>query len=291
MKKTIVMIMLAAALAMTAGTVCAQEETGTEEVQKDIIEIDVEGTSIEVSNTTPGKITEAAISVENVKEEKAAEEETAVTETTETKKITSLVLTEEDGDVHKFKDVNVAEWSEAELYDEYDIFYIKYKDASGKEQEAAEDKEKIKFEKTMMMYSTARANIREGAGTDTKAIRSTELGEEWEVADMLPGWIHVKSGDTEGYVYHLYLTADKTKADQIVQEKKAAEEAAAAARAAEEAAWAAQQAAAQQAAAQQAAAQQAPYEVGRQAYDDCDGSGHGYYEITYSDGSVVIQEY
>ena len=33
------------------------------------------------------------------------------------------------------------------------------------------------------------------------------------------------------------------------------------------------------------------YEVSRQAYDDCDGSGHGYYEITYSDGSTAIEEY
>ena len=32
-------------------------------------------------------------------------------------------------------------------------------------------------------------------------------------------------------------------------------------------------------------------EVSRQAYDDCDGSGHGYFEITYSDGTVEIQEY
>lgn len=39
------------------------------------------------------------------------------------------------------------------------------------------------------------------------------------------------------------------------------------------------------------AAPQEKYEVGRQQYDDCDGSGHGYYEITYSDGSVGYEEY
>lgn len=32
-------------------------------------------------------------------------------------------------------------------------------------------------------------------------------------------------------------------------------------------------------------------EVSRQNYPDCDGSGHGYYEITYSDGSTAIVEY
>ena len=31
--------------------------------------------------------------------------------------------------------------------------------------------------------------------------------------------------------------------------------------------------------------------VSKQNYPDCDGSGHGYYEITYSDGTTEIQEY
>lgn len=33
------------------------------------------------------------------------------------------------------------------------------------------------------------------------------------------------------------------------------------------------------------------YEVSRQAMPDCDGSGHGYYIITYSDGSTGTEEY
>ena len=44
-------------------------------------------------------------------------------------------------------------------------------------------------------------------------------------------------------------------------------------------------------AAEAQAAASEPTEVSRQAYDDCDGSGHGYYEITYSDGSVRYEEY
>lgn len=31
--------------------------------------------------------------------------------------------------------------------------------------------------------------------------------------------------------------------------------------------------------------------VSRERVDDCDGSGHGYYIITYSDGSVEYQDY
>ena len=77
--------------------------------------------------------------------------------------------------------------------------------------------------------------------------------------------------------------------------KQDAEEAAAAQQAAEAAAQQAAEQAAQQAAQQasQSAGSTAggKTEVSRQAYDDCDGSGHGYYEITYSDGSTAIEEY
>lgn len=32
-------------------------------------------------------------------------------------------------------------------------------------------------------------------------------------------------------------------------------------------------------------------EIRREKYDDCDGSGHGYVEIYYSDGSMETEEY
>ena len=73
------------------------------------------------------------------------------------------------------------------------------------------------------------------------------------------------------------------KAEEAAQAQAAAEAQAAAA--------AAQQAASQASSGQSAAAPQGKYEVSRQAYDDCDGSGHGYYEITYSDGSTAREEY
>ena len=53
----------------------------------------------------------------------------------------------------------------------------------------------------------------------------------------------------------------------------------------------AQQQAAQQASQSAGSTAGGKTEVSRQAYDDCDGSGHGYYEITYSDGSTAIEEY
>ena len=34
-----------------------------------------------------------------------------------------------------------------------------------------------------------------------------------------------------------------------------------------------------------------PYEVGRTAVPNCDGSDHGYYVINWSDGSTTYEEY
>ena len=73
--------------------------------------------------------------------------------------------------------------------------------------------------------------------------------------------------------------------------EKGGADACAAAPAAEAAAQQAAEQAAQQAAQQPSQSAGGKTEVSRQAYDDCDGSGHGYYEITYSDGSTAIEEY
>ena len=73
--------------------------------------------------------------------------------------------------------------------------------------------------------------------------------------------------------------------------KQDAEDAAAAQQAAEAAAQQAAEQAAQQASQSAGSTAGGKTEVSRQAYDDCDGSGHGYYEITYSDGSTAIEEY
>ena len=102
----------------------------------------------------------------------------------------------------------------------------------------------------------------------------TVLGEEGD-------WYQVKVDDKEGYVVKKYIT----------DSKEEAEAAAAAQQAAEAAAQQAAEQAAQQAAQQPSQSAGGKTEVSRQAYDDCDGSGHGYYEITYSDGSTAIEEY
>ena len=94
---------------------------------------------------------------------------------------------------------------------------------------------------------------------------------------------------------HTYFTSNKDEIDRLVQEKKESEEKAAAqaaeAQAAEEQAQASYSYEYDAESEGETSASSERTEVGRQAYDDCDGSGHGYYEITYSDGSVEYEEY
>ena len=113
---------------------------------------------------------------------------------------------------------------------------------------------------------------------------ATILGEEGD-------WYQVKVDDKEGYVVKKYITDSKEEAEVAAKAKQDAEEAAAAQQAAEAAAQQAAEQAAQQASQSAGSTAGGKTEVSRQAYDDCDGSGHGYYEITYSDGSTAIEEY
>ena len=135
------------------------------------------------------------------------------------------------------------------------------------------------------MYVSANVHVRKEADKESESLKVAALGDEFKVIAAVPGWFKVENGDDTGYVFHSYLTEDKAAVDALVKAKQEADAAAAQAAAA-----AAAQAAQQQAAA--AAAQPAQKtEVSRQAYDDCDGSGHGYYEITWSDGSVTYENY
>ena len=165
---------------------------------------------------------------------------------------------------------------------------------TAKAEKAAETEAK---EKTM--YVSGDVYMREAADKDAKAMTVLATGKEITVLGEEGDWYQVKVDDKEGYVVKKYITDSKEEAEAAAKAKQDAEEAAAAEAAAQQAAEAAAQQAAEQAA--QQAAQQASQsagstaggktEVSRQAYDDCDGSGHGYYEITYSDGSTAIEEY
>ena len=147
---------------------------------------------------------------------------------------------------------------------------------TAKAEKAAETEAK---EKTM--YVSGDVYMREAADKDAKAMTVLATGKEITVLGEEGDWYQVKVDDKVGYVVKKYIT----------DSKEEAEAAAAAQQAAEAAAQQAAEQAAQQAAQQPSQSAGGKTEVSRQAYDDCDGSGHGYYEITYSDGSTAIEEY
>lgn len=293
---TVAMVTGAPAMTFAAEDTAVEQTETTDEADEAAAE-DFQVGDLTVKNTTTVKVKNAEIK-EGVKETAdsiAAAEETAdadskeATEVTE-EKINNLVLTMEDGTEHIFEDVKTEDWNEPSLYEEYGMFYISYKDVAGKDQEASEKADEKAFDEEKTVYATTKVNVREEPSTDAKAVKVVVLGAEFKATAVCPGWIKVKGETVEGYVSHLYVTEDKEKVDQLVAEQKAAEEAAAKAAAEAQAAAAAQAQAAAEAQAAAAAAQPVT-EVSRQAYDDCDGSGHGYYEITYSDGSVGYEEY
>lgn len=155
-----------------------------------------------------------------------------------------------------------------------------------KAEKAAETEAK---EKTM--YVSGDVYMREAADKDAKAVTVLATGKEITVLGEEGDWYQVKVDDKEGYVVKKYITDSKEEAEAAAKAKQDAEEAAAAQQAAEAAAQQAAEQAAQQASQSAGGTAGGKTEVSRQAYDDCDGSGHGYYEITYSDGSTAIEEY
>ena len=147
---------------------------------------------------------------------------------------------------------------------------------TAKAEKAAETEAK---EKTM--YVSGDVYMREAADKDAKAVTVLATGKEITVLGEEGDWYQVKVDDKEGYVVKKYITDSKEEAEAAAKAKQDAEDAAAAQQAAE--------AAAQQAAEQ--AAQQASQSAGSTAGGKTEVSGHGYYEITYSDGSTAIEEY
>lgn len=193
----------------------------------------------------------------------------------------NLVLTEENGAVHTFEDVAADQWTDLELICEYEWLYLRYQDESGSSRETAETAEEKKYEEPITMWVTTDVNVREEASSDSAVVCVSTLGSKLEASGIVSGWINVKGDDYEGYIYHRYLTADEEAAEKAVQAENYAR---AAAEAAAAQAWA-------EAAAAQSEENYGKTVVSRQAYDDCDGSGHGYYEIVYSDGSIAYEDY
>lgn len=305
MKRQAVKAMLGLAvvsvLGMTAPAVSAAEtETETETVSTELETEETEAETEAAPDVEVKKDGETIVTLKNesgyvVKEAVvgAAEEETETAETeTEAESegtVTGLTLTGEDGEVHVFADADVTAMTDPVLVKDNGFLYIEYKNAEGKDKEAAETADEVEFDKEVTMYVVNDVYVRAEANGDSEALAVASLGQEVTVTGAAPKWYKVVMGETTGYIARSFLSKDKESADAAVKAEEAAQAQAAAE--AQAAAAAAQQAASQASSGQSAAAPQGKYEVSRQAYDDCDGSGHGYYEIIYSDGSTAREEY
>ncbi len=291
--KAFLSIVTAAFLAVSAPAAVFAEDAAAQEAEAqdsdgeataEDFTIAFDGGELSVTNQTTQTIKEAKLVEAAADDSKEADNSEETADASKEAKM-DLVLTEEDGTEHTFQDVTVDKWKDAVLVNSYEFLYINYKDESGKDQEAAETADERTFDEPITMYVSANVHVRKEADKESESLKVAALGDEFKVIAAVPGWFKVENGDDTGYVFHSYLTEDKAAVDALVKAKQEADAAAAQAAAA-----AAAQAAQQQAAA--AAAQPAQKtEVSRQAYDDCDGSGHGYYEITWSDGSVTYENY
>ncbi len=307
MKRQAVKAMLGLAvvsvLGMTAPAVSAAEtETETETVSTEL-ETETEETEAETEAAPDVEVKKDGETIVTLKNESgyvvkeavvgAAEEETETAETeTEAESegiVTGLTLTGVDGEVHVFADADVTAMTDPVLVKDNGFLYIEYKNAEGKDKEAAEAADEVEFDKEVTMYVVNDVYVRAEANGDSEALAVASLGQEVTVTGAAPKWYKVVMGETTGYIARSFLSKDKESADAAVKAEEAAQAQAAAE--AQAAAAAAQQAASQASSGQSAAAPQGKYEVSRQAYDDCDGSGHGYYEIIYSDGSTAREEY
>ena len=302
MKKKTVKAMLGLAvvsvLGMTAPAVSAAE-TETETVSTELesesetdteaapdVELKQDGKTIVTLKNESGYVVKEALAGTTETAEEETETETAAEKE---ENVAGITLTGEDGEVHVFPDADVTTMTEPVLVKDHGFFYIQYKNAEGKEKEAAETAEEVEFDQPETMYVVNDVYIRAEANGDSEALAVASLGQEIRVIGAAPKWYKVEQGEVNGYIARSFLSKDKESADAAVKAEEAAQAQAAAAAAAQQAA--AQQAAAQASAGQSSAAPQGKYEVSRQAYDDCDGSGHGYYEIIYSDGSTAREEY
>ena len=274
-------------------TVSTELETETEETEAETeaapdVEVKKDGETIVTLKNESGYVVKEAVVG-------AAEEETETAETeTEAESegiVTGLTLTGEDGEVHVFADADVTAMTDPVLVKDNGFLYIEYKNAEGKDKEAAETADEVEFDKEVTMYVVNDVYVRAEANGDSEALAVASLGQEVTVTGAAPKWYKVVMGETTGYIARSFLSKDKESADAAVKAEEAAQAQAAAEAQAAAAAAAAQQAASQASSGQSAAAPQGKYEVSRQAYDDCDGSGHGYYEIIYSDGSTAREEY
>lgn len=262
-------------------TVSAETEALTEAAVSaeadipEVIKLNIEGLEepMEIQNTAELNI--AAVSVETLDEEHI-----------------DITMKSSDGLTYEFKNVRYVEVVRPELVVQGSFAYIKYTSlVSGEEKNVGQTGE-LTYEEPAELFAVDDVYIREEPDSDSEILGVISRGDSIEVLGETADYFNVKKDDVVGYSVRKCVSEDEQEAIAAVKAEEAAREAI----------RIAQEEAARQAAAQQAAAARSSrgssskggssvYETGRQKFDDCDGSGHGYYLITYSDGSTATEEY
>lgn len=236
------------------------EETEAARIPEVIVVQIEDGEPVEIANTAGLAI--AAVSVEPGEEEGTVD----------------VTMAEKNGITYEFKKVNCADMQDPQLVMDGAFAYITYTGlASGKERSVGQTGE-LEYEKPAELFAVDEVYIRAESDSDSEIVGVINRGDAIEVLGETSTHYKVKKDDVVGYSVRKCISEDEQDAIAAVQAEEAAREAIRQAEAA---------AAAQRAAAQSSSKK----EVKRQKFDDCDGSGHGYYLITYSDGSTGIQEY
>ncbi len=262
--------------AVSAETEGLTEDPSAETDIPAVIKLNIEGLEepMEIQNTAELNI--AAVSVETLDEEHV-----------------DITMKSSDGLTYEFKNVRYVEVVRPELVVQGSFAYIKYTSiVSGEEKNVGQTGE-LTYEEPAELFAVDDVYIRAEPDSDSEILGVISRGDSIEVLGETADYFNVKKEDVVGYSVRKCVSEDEQEAIAAVKAEEAAREAI----------RIAQEEAARQAAAQQAAAARSSrassssskgssvYETGRQKFDDCDGSGHGYYEITYSDGSTKYEEY
>lgn len=284
MMKKMMLVLCVAALGM--GMAASAEETQTEKA--------TEAVSEAVTEAVSEKETEAADVVESfllqiegkdaieVKNTAKLDVKAVSVELQENEEKINVTLAAKDGQTYEFEDVLYLDMQEPELIKQGAFYIIRYTGiASGEERKAGQTGE-LKYDKPAELFATDDVYIRSEPNDESEIVGMLNRGDAIEVLGETARHFIVKKDDVTGYSVRRCISEDE-------QEALAAVEAEAQAQAAIRAQQAAEQAASQDYYEEPSAP--AVYEVKRQKFDDCDGSGHGYYEITYSDGTTAIEEY
>ncbi len=191
--------------------------------------------------------------------------------------LVTIELVGSEGESYLFLDVPYAEIGNPELIKKGAFVFLKYTSlVSEKEHEIPQEGE-LTYENAVEQFAVDDVYIRKEPSDEAEILGVISRGDAIEVLGETATHYQVKKDEVIGYAVRRCISEDEQEAIAAVQ---------------------ANEAELQAQAAQQAPAQQSPsgdaggvYEVSRQRFDDCDGSGHGYYLITYSDGSTATEEY